>query len=77
MTEILLSSISLIEDALRKRGELDDNAELMAFADKLEKATIDTIEAGEMTKDLALITSLENPTVLNSEDFIKAIAKRL
>ena len=63
--------------ALRKRGELDDNAELMAFADKLEKATIDTIEAGEMTKDLALITSLENPTVLNSEDFIKAIAKKL
>ena len=63
--------------ALRKRGELDDNAELMAFADKLEKATIDTIEAGVMTKDLALITSLENPTVLNSEDFIKAIAKRL
>ena len=63
--------------ALRKRGELDDNAELMAFADKLEKATIDTIEAGEMTKDLALITSLENPTVLSSEDFIKAIAKRL
>ena len=63
--------------ALRKRGELDDNAELMAFADKLEKATIDTIEAGEMTKDLALITSLENPTVLNSEEFIKAIAKRL
>ena len=63
--------------ALRKRGELDENAELMAFADKLEKATIDTIEAGEMTKDLALITSLENPTVLNSEDFIKAIAKRL
>ena len=63
--------------ALRKRGELDDNAELMAFADKLEKATIDSIEAGEMTKDLALITSLENPTVLNSEDFIKAIAKRL
>ena len=63
--------------ALRKRGELDDNAELMTFADKLEKATIDTIEAGEMTKDLALITSLENPTVLNSEDFIKAIAKRL
>ena len=49
----------------------------MTFADKLEKATIDTIEAGEMTKDLALITSLENPTVLNSEDFIKAIAKRL
>ena len=63
--------------ALRKRGELDDNAELMAFADKLEKATIDTIEAGEMTKDLALITSIENPTVLNSEQFILAIRETL
>lgn len=63
--------------ALRKRGELDGNKELMEFADRLEKATIDTIEAGEMTKDLALITTIENPTVLNSEDFIKAIATRL
>ena len=63
--------------ALRKRGELDGNAELMEFADRLEKATIDTIESGEMTKDLALITTLEYPVVLNSEDFIKAIAKRL
>ncbi|WP_186423459.1 NADP-dependent isocitrate dehydrogenase [Lacrimispora celerecrescens] len=63
--------------ALRKRGELDGNAELAAFADKLEQATIDTIEAGEMTKDLALITSIPNPTALNSEEFIKAIAKRL
>ena len=63
--------------ALRKRGELDENKDLMDFADKLEKATIDTIEAGEMTKDLALITTIENPTVLNSEEFIKAIAKRL
>ncbi len=63
--------------ALRKRGELDGNKELAAFADKLEKATIDTIEAGEMTKDLALITTIPNPTVLNSEDFIKAIGKRL
>ncbi|SET98262.1 isocitrate dehydrogenase (NADP) [Lacrimispora sphenoides] len=63
--------------ALRKRGELDGNAELAAFADKLEQATIDTIEAGEMTKDLALITTIPNPTALNSEEFIKAIAKRL
>ena len=63
--------------ALRKRGELDGNQELMDFADKLEKATIDTIEEGKMTKDLALITTLENPTVLNSEDFIKAIAEKL
>ena len=49
----------------------------MEFADRLEKATIDTIEAGSMTKDLALITTIENPTVLNSEDFIKAIAAHL
>ena len=59
--------------ALRKRGELDGNKELMDFADKLEKATLQTIEEGKMTKDLALITSLENVTVLNSEGFIKAI----
>ena len=45
--------------------------ELMAFADMLEKATLDTIESGKMTKDLALITSLEDVTVLNSGDFIK------
>ena len=63
--------------ALRKRGELDGNQELMDFADRLEKATIDTIESGKMTKDLALITSIENPTVLNSEQFIKAIAELL
>lgn len=59
--------------ALRKRGELDQNAELQSFADKLEKATIGTIEDGRMTKDLALITSLKNVTVLNSEGFIKAV----
>ena len=63
--------------ALRKRGELDGNKELMAFADKLEKATLDTIESGKMTKDLALITTLENPTVLNSRDFIVAIREKL
>lgn len=59
--------------ALRKRGELDSINELVEFADKLEKATIKTIEDGKMTKDLALITELENPVVLNSENFIKAI----
>ena len=63
--------------ALRKRGELDGNKELQDFADRLEQATIDTIEAGEMTKDMALITPIPDPVVLNSEDFIKAIAKRL
>ena len=63
--------------ALRKRGELDGNQELSTFADKLEKACVDTIETGKMTKDLALITTIENPTVLNSEDFIKAIRATL
>ena len=63
--------------ALRKRGELDNIPELMSFADKLEAATLGTIESGRMTKDLALITSIENPTVLNSENFIKEIRKTL
>jgi isocitrate dehydrogenase len=63
--------------AFRKRGQLDDLPELVAFADKLEKATIDTIESGEMTGDLARITTLANPRQLNTEDFIAAIARRL
>ncbi len=63
--------------ALRKRGELDNIPELMAFADKLEAATIKTIEDGKMTKDLALITTLSDVTVLNSADFIKAIRATL
>lgn len=63
--------------ALRKRGELDGIKELAEFADKLEKATILTIESGKMTKDLALITSLKDVTVLNSENFIKAIKETL
>lgn len=63
--------------ALRKRGELDGNKELQDFADKLEAATIATIENGTMTKDLALITTLDNVTVVNSQDFILAIRKTL
>ncbi|MBO5081309.1 MAG: NADP-dependent isocitrate dehydrogenase [Lachnospiraceae bacterium] len=63
--------------ALRKRGELDNTPELCAFADKLERATLKTIEDGKMTKDLALITSLENVTTLNSQDFIKAIRETM
>ena len=63
--------------ALRKRGELDNNTELMNFADALEKACIETIESGKMTKDLALITTIENPVVLDSFEFIKAIRSRL
>ncbi|WP_027216680.1 NADP-dependent isocitrate dehydrogenase [Butyrivibrio fibrisolvens] len=63
--------------ALRKRGELDGNKELMEFADKLEKATLSTIESGKMTGDLQLMTTLENTQKLNTEDFILAIKETL
>ena len=63
--------------ALRKRGELDELPELVAFADRLEAATLATIEAGEMTGDLARITTLPNPVTLSTSEFIKAIARRL
>lgn len=63
--------------ALRKRGEMDGLADLQHFADLLEQATIRTIESGRMTKDLALITSLPNPEVLNSREFILAIRREL
>ena len=63
--------------ALRKRGELDNNEALMNFADALEKACIKTIEDGKMTKDLALMTTIQNPTVLSSEGFIKAVRETL
>ncbi len=63
--------------ALRKRGELDGNDELVAFADKLEKATIDTIEGGVMTGDLYSMSTLENKRKVNTEDFLREIAKTL
>ena len=63
--------------ALRKRGEMDNLPELGRFADALEAATLETIESGKMTKDLALITSIPNPTALSSEGFIKAIRETL
>ena len=63
--------------SLRKRGELDGNTDLCLFADRLEQATLTTIEKGEMTKDLALITSIKNPSVLNSREFILAVKKNL
>jgi isocitrate dehydrogenase len=61
--------------ALRKRGELDNLADLSAFADKLERATLSVIESGRMTGDLALITTLPNPQKLGSEEFLNAIAE--
>ena len=61
--------------ALRKRGELDGIKELCEYADRMEKATLSTIESGKMTKDLALITTLSDVTTLNTEQFIDAIAE--
>ena len=63
--------------ALRKRGELDGNRELMEFADKLEKACIKTVEDGKMTKSLSLISTCEHPVILNSLEFNKAIRETL
>ncbi len=63
--------------ALRKRGELDELPELVAFADKLEKATIDTIESGVMTGDLYLLSSLENKQKVSTEAFLDAVHDRL
>ena len=63
--------------ALRKRAELDELPELLAFADRLEKATIDTIESGVMTKDLYLLSTLPEKRAVNSMEFLDAIAERL
>jgi len=63
--------------ALRKRGELDGISELSDFADKLEKATIETIESGIMTGDLALLSSLENKKKVNTEEFLLAVNETL
>ena len=63
--------------ALRKRGELDNNADLVAFADKLERATLTTIESGKMTGDLILISDLENKEKLSTLGFIKAVRETL
>lgn len=63
--------------ALRKRGELDGNSELVAFAGKLEKASLQTIEDGVMTKDLAMLTDLKEVKTVNTYEFIKEIRNRL
>ena len=63
--------------ALRKRGELDGNKELMEFADKLDEATLETIESGKMTGDLALITKIPDVQKLGTEEFILAIKENL
>ncbi|MBQ2473689.1 MULTISPECIES: NADP-dependent isocitrate dehydrogenase [Lachnospira] len=72
-----IATIFAWSGALRKRGELDNLADLCDFADKLEKACIKTVEDGKMTKDLALITTNPNPTTLNTQDFISAVRETL
>ena len=73
-----IATIFAWSGALRKRGELDGNNELMKFADKLEKASLDVIESGRMTKDLALLWQGEKkPQTLSTEEFIKAIRAEL
>ncbi len=63
--------------ALRKRGELDGIDELVAFANELERATIQTIEDGVMTGDLFLLSKLENKKKVNTKEFLEAIAERI
>ena len=63
--------------ALRKRGELDGNDALCAFADRLEKATLDTIESGVMTKDLAALAEGDDVVSVDSAAFIRAIREKL
>lgn len=63
--------------ALRKRGELDQNKDLINFADKLEKATIQTIENGIMTGDLASLSSLPNKRTVDTETFLNEINNTL
>ena len=63
--------------ALRKRGELDQNAELCAYADRLEAATLGTIADGIMTGDLFAISTLENKKSVTTEEFLDAVAARI
>ena len=63
--------------ALRKRGELDELPQLCSYADKLEQATIATIEDGVMTGDLYVLSNLENKRKVDTEEFLQEIGKRL
>ncbi|MBD7915246.1 NADP-dependent isocitrate dehydrogenase [Clostridium sp. Sa3CUN1] len=72
-----IATIFAWSGALRKRGEMDNNNDLVEFANNLEKASIQTINDGYMTKDLALLSDIDNVSVMNSEEFIKQIRMRL
>lgn len=72
-----MATIFAWSGALRKRGELDRLPELCAFADRLERACFDTLNAGVMTKDLVGLVEGMTPTAVNSADFLKAIRQRI
>ncbi len=72
-----MATIFAWSGALRKRGELDNLPELINFANMLEKASLETIQAGFMTKDLALLADMENKTICTTDGFIKKIRERL
>lgn len=72
-----IATIFAWSGALRKRGELDELPELCAFADRLEKASLQTIESGVMTKGLCQISSMEQKRAVNTTEFLKEIASRL
>ncbi len=72
-----MATIFAWSGALRKRGELDNLPELVVFADKLDKASIQTIEEGVMTKDLAMLCEDRDIKTVNTEDFLQEIDRRL
>ena len=72
-----IATIFAWSGALKKRGQMDQNQELIAFADHLEQATINTVEDGVMTKDLTLLSTLKNKTIVNTHEFIMQVNKRL
>ena len=72
-----IATIFAWSGALRKRGELDGNQALVEFANQLDASCLETMEAGYMTKDLALLCDDITPTVLNSLDFIRQIRRTL
>ncbi|MBR1913920.1 MAG: hypothetical protein IJ827_03730, partial [Lachnospiraceae bacterium] len=75
--KLSVATIFAWSGALRKRGELDKLPELCDYADKLEQATLSTIEEGFMTKDLVALTTMKDVTVCNTRDFILKIKERL
>ncbi|MEE1019721.1 MAG: NADP-dependent isocitrate dehydrogenase, partial [Acutalibacteraceae bacterium] len=72
-----IATIFAWSGALRKRGELDGTPELCEFADKLEKASVQTMEEGVMDKNLSILSTLENKKIVDSEEFLHEINARL